>query len=347
LAPLLALTLFVTGCASSQQGGKDLSAAGVKAANGLAEYYDQLADYSLDITELTAVNTGLTDLLKPRPAGQGQPAGEKIINETNAGYERIAQAFRRRAAMARNLATLYASIGNLAAYDARGAVGGAAKGLSDAVTSLPPVKGKIDADPGSLVSMIAGDVASLKQTSDLKHASELTGDLLNHVADFVQSERGGGGGTDLYNEVISLRASLAGDLAGNLIAKHYVNATAVMRAMGDEYQIPWDGQIPDTDESTRAASGAVAAAQARRQAALTTTAGNDILQALRALAAQHKAFAQTGQFNPADAQALAQRAQAYIDEIEKLKKEARDTRAARREEERQKKSAATKPAGPG
>jgi hypothetical protein len=339
LLPLLALTLL-TGCASSPQGAKDLSATGVNAANALADYYDQLADYALDITELTAVNTGLMGLLD-------KPQGEKIVDDTNTGYESIAQAFRRRAAMARSLATLYASINNLAAYDARGAVGGAASNLSDAVTSLPPVKGQLDADPKALIGMIAGDLAALKQAADLRKASDLTASVLDHVADFVQAEHGGGGRADLYGEVVSLRASLAGQVTGRLITKKYVDPTAVMKGFGDEYQIPWDGQIPDGDESTRRAAAAVASAQTRRQAALTAAAGDTVVQALRALAAQHKAFAQSGQFNPADAAALTQRAQAYIAEIEKLKKEARDTRAARREDERNKKLATTKPANPG
>lgn len=374
LTPFLAL--FLTGCPASTQGGKDLSAAGVNAANGLADYYDQLADYALDVPELDAVNTGLMTLL----AGPNRAQGERKIKDTTEGYTRIADALRRRAAMARNLAALYASIGSLAAYDARAAVGGAAENLSKSVTALPAVSEKLDANPSNLVNLIAGDVAALKQAGDLRKASDLTANVLERVVQFVQEERGGGGGegadaasviqdpidasapapaapttapatpptatpsakVDLYAQVINRRASLLGQVSQRLINKGYVDGAAVLKGVGDDYQLPWDGRVKDDDKSTAAAAGVIAAAQARRQAALTTAAGNDVVQALRLLVAQHRNFAQTGAFDPANAQALVQRAQVYIDEIEKLKKEARETRAVRREEER-KKNAATKP----
>jgi hypothetical protein len=326
---LLAFAVCTVGCAStSQQGGKDLSAAGVKTVNGLAEFYDQLAGYCIDTADLDTLNFGFQGLLNE---AEGRTADAKN-HET---YEQLAQAFHRRAAMARGLAALYASVGNIAAFDARGTVGAAAGNLSAAVTDLPALKGKLDFDPKDITTMIAGDLIALKQSADIRTASQTTAKVLDGVADLLDAERGGATGkNDVYHSIILRRAELAGYLTKNLVKSGYVDATAVMKNVADEYQIPWDGQIKPDDAATRAAAANIAAFQTRRDGALTIAAGDDLARALRALAAQHRQFAQSGQFNPADAQALAERAQAYIDEVEKIKKEARETRAARREQEK-------------
>jgi hypothetical protein len=183
--------------------------------------------------------------------------------------------------------------------------------------------------------MIAGDLIALKQSADIRAASQATAKVLDGVADLLDAERGGATGkNDVYHSIILRRAELAGSLTKNLVKNGYVDSTAVMKNVADQYQIPWDGQIKPDDAATRAAAASIAAFQTRRDGALTLAAGDDLARALRALAAQHRQFAQGGPFNPADANALAQRAQAYIDEVEKIKKEARDTRAARREQEK-------------
>jgi hypothetical protein len=332
LASLLILALALCtagGCAStSQQGGKDLSAAGVKTANGLADFYDQLAGYCIDTAELDTLNFGFQALLN-------DPEGRAADARNHEAYESLAQAFNRRAAMARGLAALYASVGNLAAVDARGKVGAAAGDLSGAVTDLPALTGKLDFDPKAITTMIAGDLIALKQSADIRTASQATAKVLDGVADLLDAERGGASGkNDVYHSIILRRAELSGSLTKNLVKSGYVDSTAVMKTIADQYQIPWDGQIKPDDAATRAAAANIAAFQTRRDGALSLAAADDLARALRALAAQHRQFAQGGPFNPADANALAQRAQAYIDEVEKIKKEARDTRAARREQEK-------------
>jgi hypothetical protein len=208
LASLLILALALCtagGCAStSQQGGKDLSAAGVKTANGLADFYDQLAGYCIDTAELDTLNFGFQALLN-------DPEGRAADARNHEAYESLAQAFNRRAAMARSLATLYGSLGNLAAFDARGKVGAAAGDLSGALTDLPALTGKLDFDPKAITTIIAGDLVALKQSADIRAASQATAKVLDGVADLLDAERGGATGkNDVYHSIILRRAELAG-----------------------------------------------------------------------------------------------------------------------------------------
>jgi hypothetical protein len=344
LVPVACVLSALLGCSatSAPKAGRDLSAAGVTTANALAQFYDKLAADCVDTAELDTLLLGMNldtlaaSIQDPAERARTQQAMHAEALQTERQYESYAQAFRARAATARKLADLYTSLGNLSAYDASGKTGAAAANLSTTVAGLPGFQGRINFDPAPLTEMIAADLMSLKQAKDIHEASAITARVLEGVARLFDAESGGSarvpgpttgpssrpaGGDDLYGSIITRRSELAGEVAAKLIKRGYVDPSGVMKQLADSFGIPWNGQVKPDDKQTLGAAAQIQAFELRRQGALADAAETDISQALRALAQQHDRFARTGAFDPSQAQVFAQRAQAYIDEIESVRRQ--------------------------
>jgi hypothetical protein len=340
------LTLLGCSATTAPKAGQDLSTAGVTTANALARFYDKLADDCIDISELDA-------MVLTMDLGSGADVRAEIDQTTN-DYERYAGALRARAAAARQLASLYTALGNLSSSGITSRTGDAAAELSATVADLPAFKGQIDFDPAPLTKLIAEDLMSLKQAADIRAASGTAGQALLRIADLFDSERGvlvvsataqpttrpaattaaitrssrsrlvatsDAAKNNVYRSVITRRSELAGQLASRLIDRGYVDPSGVMKQLAETYGIPWDGRIKPDDSATLAAAADVQAFELARQGELAAAAAVDLSAALRALANQHARFQQTGAFDPSQAQALAERAQAYIDEVENIRKQ--------------------------
>jgi hypothetical protein len=294
------------------------------------------------------------------------------VAKTSGAYERYAVAFRMRAEAARKLGGLYTALGGLSSSDIAKTTGTAAENLSKSVTSLPELKGELQFDPSTLTGMIATDLMALKQASDIKTASAVIARVLDGVANLLDAERGAAPasssqpttqpaarpgaaaptaavGNNLYRAVITRRSHLAGELAEMLIDKGYVDPSGVMKQLADTYGIPWNGEIKADDKDTRAAAAKVQAFELARQGELTAAAADDIAASLRELAAQHVRFQKTGAFDPSQAQALAERAKAYIDEVENIRKQIKAAEDQRKQDkkDKNKKPSSTQPGSNG
>lgn len=344
LRTLLLVTLtcvFSYGCAA-QKSGSDLALAGVKSSDQLAGFYDTLADQMSEKIDLQMMDDAIVDdtaaaaarAAPPPPAADAASSTtdtRAAIDESRRRRDEKDEAsiasFRRRARLARRLSELYTALGNLSANPAKQPVQDAAKSLSTAVRDLATDRLKVSGadlgpDPSDLLSMIAGDLVTLQNSADIRTASAQVAHVLSAVQQLFEKEQQ----ANAYRVVFETRADLAGVIAETFVTRGWTDPPSVLRQFADAKGIPFNGTVPADDASARNDASVVARRTLLRSGEVAAKAGDAIGSGLAELARQHQAVLQTGKFSVTDVIAFADRTKDYLDEIEKLRKEAKDLR---------------------
>ena len=253
-AALLLVALAFLSCRTTvRDETKALAARGEAAGTRLADYYDSLAQDTVDVWELTAFRRGFL----------GLPPGADTRPELEAQYTLL----RSRARLARRMSSVYGSLGTFAAYDA----------LDDMDTEL---KG-IERSPA--VDKVIGAIALWKQNRDLRRGAASLLPLAEAMRDLFLGER------ELYRDIVDDRANRFRQVAIELVrAKAVVSAPLVNRVLAS-FELTWpDEKLPFADE--RAIAGIVELIEVRARTFVAQ--GQDeteaVAGALRALVEAHR-----------------------------------------------------------
>jgi hypothetical protein len=286
------------GCRRGSE-GKDLAAAGLKAADVMASYYDSLVRDVTDTWEMEAFNSALRGIPFDQTAEQEL---QKTINALN-----------RRKLLAQRLAATYQALENLAGYDASAEVGAAAASLGDAMSGIPGLPGGIG-NPSGLFSAAGGQLAAWKQTRDVRKGAEALQGSIESINALFQKE------LPAYQSIPEERQNKATVISDYLIRNKLVAAWPLLDKVPDALGLKWTaGRSPVEDEKAVDALVALARVRLIRMAMLSSAAGTDISESLQLLLASQRQFLGNQAVDLAALEASLQKSSSYLDEIAKLR----------------------------
>ena len=279
--------------------GKDLAAAGLRTANVMASYYDSLARDVADTWEMEAFDSAMREIPFDPSAGDEL---QKTINALN-----------RRRLLARRLAATYQALENLASYNASAEVGAAAGSLGDAMSGMPGLPGGMG-NPSGLFSAAAGQLASWKQTRDVRKGAEALVSSIESINALFQKE------LPAYQSLSEERQNKATVISENLIRNKLVAAGPLLDKIPDALGLKWtSGKSPVKDEKAINALIALARVRLTRMGMLSSAAGTDISESLQLLLADQRQFLGNQPVDLAALEASLQKSSSSLDEIEKLR----------------------------
>ncbi len=287
-----------TACRRSSE-GKDLAAAGLKTANVMASYYDSLARDVADTWEMEAFNSAM----------RGIPFDQSEEQE----LQKTIDALNRRKLLARRLAATYQALEDLASYDASAEVGAAAGSLGDAMSGMPGLPGGMG-NPSGLFSAAAGQLASWKQTRDVRKGAEALVSSLESIHSLFQKE------LPAYQSISEERRNKAAVITDYLIRNKLVAAWPLLDKVPDALGLKWSsGKSPVEDEKAIDALIALARVRLIRMGMLSSAAGTDISESLQLLLTGQRQFLGNQPVDLAALEASLQRCNSSLDEIAKLR----------------------------
>jgi hypothetical protein len=281
--------------------GEELAKAGMSAANNLANYYESLAQDTLDTWEMEAFLSSLRQV--SFDATQQKPLQEQI------------DALKSRARLARALASTYGALQQLSSYDASAEMKGAAEKLAQEVKAIP-VLPKSTVDPSSLFGSLAGDIAAWRQSGDIRKGSKLLLEADENILKLFKSEK------EACDSIPEERGNKIAAVIEHLIKKKMVVSWSLLQKETDALNLPWvSAQEPVEDNVTIEAMIELARVRMKRLAFISASAGDSISQSLESLIENHKSFQDKKGLNLEGMLTLVQKAQSYLDEISKLRTE--------------------------
>lgn len=300
---ILLLLVWFPGCARNQAGGQSLATTGAAAADTLAEYYDGLIQDTLDVWDLEAFIAAL------RQASFTEDQQKKLQVQVTA--------LGQRAAMARRLAAVYASLGQLSTYDASGEVQKAAKDLSQSIVKLTPIStAQGSPDPSDIFGAIAGDLAAWQQSREIEKNAARLGRATKRVAALFDAE------LPVYTSIPEERGNKAASVTEHLIRNGYVSPLPLVRDVPATIGLTVATTKP-VDQATLDALIPVAGVRMHRAAFNSASAAGNISSSMDSLVDNHATLKAGDGVDLDRAAAAIARAQFYLDEIVKFRKAAK------------------------
>lgn len=293
---LVILLKGLTGCADPK-GGVELATVGAKCASSLADYYDSLAQDTLDTWEMEAFIRTIR--------------GMEFDQKDAALFQGQLDALKSRASMARNLASSYDALKNLASYDASKEVKEAATNLAGAINSIPDLP-KSNIVPSGLFGQVAADLVSLKQSRDIRQGSKLLLEIVEKISELFNKE------TPAYKGISQERKNKINTVIVFLIREKRVAAWRLLK-VPDTLGLSWTQESAPVDETTQKALINVAKVRVERLALLSANAADDIGLTLDRFIENQKRFLQKQPLGLDQILAALKKAQSYLDEITKLR----------------------------
>jgi hypothetical protein len=298
LAIILACCLAgLVGCAD-QKGAVELAKLGADTAKTLGDFYDSLVQTTLDYWELLTFDYALH--------------GRALEQKDKDLYQARIQAMNQRARLARSLADTYGALSRLASYDASGEVKNAASGLSQAVMKLPQMPATA-IDPSTLFGMLAGELAGWVQTRNLRRGSELLLQTVEDIQRLFAMEQ------EAYNNIIRELGEYQKGTIKYLISQQLIAAWPLLKIPAS-LGLNWvNEKRPVEDVKNQIALREIAYFRVDRLTLLSAETGDNLKGALQKLAENHRQFLARRPLNLDQTLAALQKAQAYLDEIARIK----------------------------
>ena len=297
---LIATVGLLSGC-GDRPGATALANAGITASSTLTNYYNSLAQDTVDIWEMEAFYDSL----------QGIP----FDNNSQKLYQDRINALNHRAQMASDLGSIYGVLLKSASYDASGQVGDAALRLSKQLTSIPVFAGS-GVDPSNLVKSVAGGLADWKQSKDLQKGSQLIIETLEAIEKLFQAE------SRVYKSIAMDRGLSVANVMEYMIQKNMVSTTPLLMKIPQALGLTLS-TIP-SDEKTTKAVIQLARVRSYRVALLSASVADTTDHALVVLIQNHKDFQSKSKLSLSTVLAGLQQAQTYLDEIAQLRSEKKE-----------------------
>lgn len=311
----LVATLF-TGCDNRAE-ALELAQNGAEAANKLGDFYDSLA---LDLTETMEYDYFISSI-------RGVPIDQDDIDRLNLTITAI----RARAKAARQLNGSYNKLRSLAEKDAGKAIGDAAVDLADSIKALP-ILPEAQVIPSQLIGMIASDIADWKQSKDIKKAVNLQAVVIAAFKKLITNER------RAYESIAKERGDFAAIVIDYLIVNERATSLSLLQKVPSALGLKLVGgdavvTCPVTVPPTQPLAGyekpncavkkgliKIAIAQFDRQTAVSAAAANTMVNIFAGLADSHAGFGKKSGFPASNIIGWLERAQAYLDEIDQIRK---------------------------
>ncbi len=300
---LLVLLLVVpglSGCNNKAEGLK-LAETGVATAETMASYYDSLARDTLDIWEWEAFLSAIR--------------GTSFDDREQQRLQDQIDALNKRSRLANRLRSTYSALKELSSYNASGEVKSAAENLSNTILGLPPLKAS-GVDPSTIFGKLAGDLAAWKQSKDLRKGSVLILQTLERLTVLFDRE------TEAYKSIPEERANKIENVVDYVIRNKMVLSLPLLQKVVDAVGLKLVGADKPVDkEETILGLVAIARVRAHRVGLLSAGAAVGIHQALEQLVENHREFNASKGLSLDSALAGIEKAQSYLDEINKLRSE--------------------------
>lgn len=300
-AVYIALALAgLNGC-GNQKAGEELAKAGIAAGNTLGDYYDSLAQDTVDIWEMEAFLASLRGV---------------SLNETQQQeLQDQIEALQGRARLARRLVATYNALKTLSSYDASGEVKGAAGKLAEEIREIP-VLPHSDVNPSNIIGSLAGDIAAWRQSKDIKRGAKLILETLSKLKKLYDQE------TSQYKSIALERGNKVSGVAQHLLEKKLVIGLPLLQKASEQLGLPWVAdKKPVEDEQTIKAVIEMAKVRTQRMAFMSSDAADNVAMSLSMLITNHQGFQNKQGLTLGEMLAAIQKAQFYIDEISKLRQE--------------------------
>ena len=296
---LASIVLSLFSCADRQQGAA-LADAGVKASASLSDFYGSLIADVNESTELEAYEGSL----------RGTPVSEaelKVLNQT-------ATALRARQEVSVAMKSAYTSLKNLSSYDAAGELKKAAASLATSVEGLPMLPAS-HVDPSALIGDVAGEIAAAKQNHDIVRAAKILQKEIAAIDKLFRSEE------PQYQSTIAERGNKVIVVADGLVDLGYLGTAALLEEVPTTLGLEWTGPKEMPGNTTHEAVKQLMHTRVIRfnNAALAATqAEAQVLAQLRQT--QSALIAKESTVNMDDISMWIAKANAYLDDIQKLRK---------------------------
>ena len=291
---------LLSGC-GDRPGATALANAGISASSTLTNYYNSLAQDTVDIWEMEAFYDSL----------QGIP----FDNNSQKLYQDRINALNHRAQMASDLGSIYGVLLKSSSYDASGQVGDAALRLSKQLTSIPVFAGS-GVDPSNLVKSVAGGLADWKQSKDLQKGSQLIVETLEAIEKLFQAE------SRVYKSIAMDRGLHVANVLEYMIQKNMVSTTPLLAKIPQALGLTLS-TIP-SDEKTTKAVIQLARVRSYRVALLSASVAETTDHALVVLIQNHNDFQSKSKLSLSAVLAGLQQAQTYLDEIAQMRSQKRE-----------------------
>ena len=294
---LACLLATMVGC-TDQKGALELARIGSDTAKTLGDFYDSLAQDTLDYWEVLTF--------------QYAKDGQVLEKKDKDLYQARIEALNQRARLARTLGNTYGALSRMASYDASGEVKNAASGLSQAVMKLPQMPNS-GIDPSNLFGMLTGELAGWVQTRNLRRGSELLLQTVEKIRQLFEKEQ------EAYRSIIKEIGEYQKGTVKYLIEQKLVAAWPLLK-LPTSIGLNWlNEKLPVDDAKNKIALREIAYFRIDRLTQLTLETSDNLKDALHQLADNHRQFLAGGPLSLDQTLAALQKAQAYLDEIAKIK----------------------------
>ncbi|MBV9929001.1 MAG: hypothetical protein JOZ96_28570 [Acidobacteria bacterium] len=310
---LLPILAGLTGCDNRAE-GEALAKTGAAAADTLAKYYDSLIQDTIDTWEFEAFNVSIRNSMAAAAAGGAAPQHPITFDarEQDLLQKRL-DALNARAKLARRLVTTYNALKDLSTFDASGAVKSSAEALATEITGLTSLP-QAGINPSTLFGMVASDIAGWKQSRDIRKGSKILLSIVEGLTKLVDAEK------DVYKSITEERGNKAIIVAQYLIENKMVLALPLLQKVPDSLGIKLAGaDKPVIDAPTIAGLMEMIRVRMLRMATLSAGAADSMSAGLADLATAHQELQAKRGLSLDGVLAAVARAQAYVDEINKLR----------------------------
>lgn len=299
LLTVLLISTLTTGC-NNREEGKKLADAGITASERIAEYYDSLTQDLVDTMELESFRDGIS--------------GGGIFSDTaKKKLEDQITAIQARARLARGLGKTYSSLKDLTEYNAGAEVKESATNLADAIKGLPIIPGSA-VIPSAIIGEISSDIADWKQSKDIRRGAELLLLTLVKIKELMEKE------TSAYKSISEERYNKASATIERLIQKEMVTSLPLLRKVPESLSLRLiDDGKPVKDQITQKGLIEVAKIRFYRQSLASANAADSEVSTLDSLIESHRNFGKERGSGISRVLAAIERAQTYLDEIQKLR----------------------------
>lgn len=295
----------LTGCDNRAE-ALEFAKSGKTSAETMAKFYESLIKDINDIWELEVflVNVdreeGDTNEKELKPAQKEKL--QTTIDELN-----------KRVKLAQNLAATYRALETLANFDAPSAVKDSATNLASSIKGLKPLEGGVD--PSQIFGMIAQDITAWKQSKDLRKGSELILLTVQKLQVLFYREM------DAYKSISSEKGRKIKRGLSFCINKKNCTTSPLRKFMEQLDLSPGDVDKASADTQTKFGVLGIVTTRNEKITRMYVSAADGIQQSLTELAANHIKFQNKEVLSLSGIKQGFERAQVYLDAIEKARKE--------------------------
>ncbi len=292
----------LTGCDNRAE-ALELAKVGQATTETMAKYYESLIQDTYDVWDYEAFRLSIVR----------QPS-DPVLTVDGTKLRKRVEELNKRIKLVKNLASTYKSLQELSSYDASGEVSKSVGDLSDSIRGLGifPDSG---INPTAIFQMVAQDLVAWKQSKDIRKGSALILQVLQKLYDLFDKE------SPAYKSIVEEKGNKIIILMNYLIGKKKVTSLGLLQKIPDSFGLKLvEADKPVEDEDTKRAMIEMITVRGQRIAQMSAQAADGIKQSIAGLIDNHRKLQQKQGLTLSNLMEGLERAKAYIDEINKLRK---------------------------